>query len=67
MLVVGRKLCLRGGPAVNEGWVLQMSDVVKSYPGESGVVLRIPKLELEAGQHLALRGRSGICKSPLLN
>lgn len=67
MLVVGRKLCLRGGPAVNDGWVLQMSDVVKSYPGESGVVLRIPKLDLEAGQHLALRGRSGSGKSTLLN
>lgn len=46
---------------------LWLSDVQKSFPGEAGVVLKIPQLVLQAGQHLALRGRSGSGKSTLLN
>lgn len=46
---------------------LLLSQVMKSFPGEAGIVLHIPRLVLDAGQQLALRGRSGSGKSTLMN
>ena len=42
---------------------LLLHDLVKSYPAPSGgrtEVLRIPHLEMAAGQQVALRGASGL-------
>lgn len=47
--------------------VVRLQDLVKTYPGQERPVLRIPNLEIQAGQQLALRGRSGSGKSTLLN
>jgi ABC-type lipoprotein export system ATPase subunit len=46
---------------------VRLQDVVKTYPGQDRPVLRIERLEMRAGQQLALRGRSGSGKSTLLN
>ena len=49
---------------------LLLHDLVKSYPAPSGgrtEVLRIPHLELAAGQQVALRGASGLGKTTLMH
>ena len=53
--------------AVVPSFALQLRDVVKSFPGEAGLVLRIPSLQLLCGQQMGLRGRSGSGKTTLLN
>jgi putative ABC transport system ATP-binding protein len=49
---------------------LSVRDLVKGYPAPAGgrvEVLRIPVLELQAGQQVALRGESGLGKTTLLH
>ncbi len=49
---------------------LTVRDLVKSFPAPAGgrvEVLRIPALELKAGQQAALRGESGLGKTTLLH
>ena len=49
---------------------LTLRDLVKSFPAPAGgrvEVLRIPFLELQAGQQVALRGESGLGKTTLLH
>jgi putative ABC transport system ATP-binding protein len=49
---------------------LSIHDLVKSYPAPAGgraEVLRVPGLELRAGQQVALRGESGLGKTTLLH
>jgi len=49
---------------------LTIRDLVKTYPAPAGArieVLRIPSLDLRAGQQVALRGESGLGKTTLLH
>jgi len=49
---------------------LSILDLVKSFPAPAGgrvEVLRVPGLELKAGQQVALRGESGLGKTTLLH
>jgi putative ABC transport system ATP-binding protein len=49
---------------------LIIRELVKTYPAPSGTrteVLRIPALELQAGQQAALRGESGLGKTTLMH
>jgi putative ABC transport system ATP-binding protein len=49
---------------------LSIHDLVKTYPAPAGgrvEVLRVPGLELKAGQQAALRGESGLGKTTLLH
>ncbi len=50
--------------------ILEIADLKKSYispGGESSLVIDVPHLSLESGEHIALRGESGSGKTTLLN
>jgi ATP-binding cassette subfamily C protein CydC len=54
------------GPAVQPGATLQLSAVTFTYPDQSLPVLSNVALDISAGEHIALLGRTGCGKSTLL-
>lgn len=52
---------------MSERPVVRLEKVVKRFAGSQETILNIPRLELQAGQQLALKGKSGSGKSTLLN
>ncbi len=54
------------GPAAQQGAALLLNDVTFTYPGQPLPVLNKVALDIAAGEHIALLGRTGCGKSTLL-